>query len=118
MAGAMPTPSGGNAAAILARVAARRKPRRGRGVRLIVLRFATVVSVFGADAAGSPPQERWFGANLWGAVDPARVAALLGIVDVDVTYGGIAEEALDDGLDGAALDDVRVEHHAAGVVGA
>ena len=53
-----------------------------------------------------------------GSIDPARVAAPLGVVDVDVFHTGVDKHPGDDWLDVRPLDKIRVEHHARGIIGA
>lgn len=53
-----------------------------------------------------------------GSIDPARVAAPLGVVDVDVFHTGVDKHPGNDWLDVRPLDKIRVEHHARGIIGA
>ncbi len=54
--------------------------------------------------------------SLLGSIDPASVAALLGVVDVNIAHIGIGDHPRDERLGRRALDNSRVEHHAPGIV--
>ena len=52
-----------------------------------------------------------------GPLDPAGIAAAAGVVDVQVVDLWVGEEAVEQGA-GIAVGHLRVQHHAAGVIGA
>jgi hypothetical protein len=52
-----------------------------------------------------------------GSIDPARVAAPLGVVNVDVGHTGVGKHLGNEWLDVRPIDKIRVEHHACGIIG-
>jgi len=54
--------------------------------------------------------------SLLGSIDPAGLAALLGVVDVNLAHIGIGDHPRDERLGRRALDNGRVDHHAPGII--